>query len=223
MAIVEYYKLEQRDIRHPGKKRYVHRLKNSGRIDAREFIKMVTKRKNYNPAAVTAILMDVADELAKLMAEGHSVELPNIGIFSVGVQMREAAETDLSKANKNARSLEISHINFRKNNDFFNDVCTHFNDQKFRRTHGDVGVRIKTSRYPQVKNRMIVAREFLAAHPVMTIRDYAAITGLSYSAAQRELKRSWPNPEYGITTFGRGSHLVYILRKEEPAEGKAEN
>ena len=37
--------------------------------------------------------------------------------------------------------------------------------------------------------------------------------GLSYSAAQRELKASWQNPDYGITIMGRGSHRVYILRK----------
>jgi predicted histone-like DNA-binding protein len=215
MATIEYYKLEQRDNLHTGQKRYVHRLKNSGRITAREFINKVTQHKNYSPAAVTGMLIDLADELARLLAEGHSVELPNVGIFSVGVRMKDAEDIDLARRNKNARSLEINHINFRKNNEFYEAVCNHFRTQNFRRTHGDIGVRIRTSRYPQVRNRMIVAREFLATHPVMTIRDYAAITGLSYSTAQRELKRSWSNPDYGITIHGAGSHRVYILRKEE--------
>ena len=195
MATIEYYKLEQRDSLHTGQKRFVHRLKNNGLITARQFISKVTRNKNYSPAAVTGILIDVADELARLIAEGHSVELMNIGIFSVGVRMKAAEDTDLAHKNKT--------------------VCNHFSHQNFRRAHGDVGVRIKVSQYPQVRNRMIVAREFLATHPFMTIRDYATLTGLSYSTAQRELKEAWQEPKNGITILGSGSHRVYILRKEE--------
>lgn len=222
MATIEYYKLEQRDSLHTGQKRFVHRLKNNGLITARQFISKVTRNKNYSPAAVTGILIDVADELARLIAEGHSVELMNIGIFSVGVRMKAAEDTDLAHKNKNARSLEINHINFRKNNEFFESVCNHFSHQNFRRAHGDVGVRIKVSQYPQVRNRMIVAREFLATHPFMTIRDYATLTGLSYSTAQRELKEAWQEPKNGLDILGSGSHRVYILRKEEAPQNEGE-
>ena len=75
MATIEYYKLEQRDSLHTGQKRFVHRLKNNGLITARQFISKVTRNKNYSPAAVTGILIDVADELARLIAEGRGAVL----------------------------------------------------------------------------------------------------------------------------------------------------
>lgn len=218
MAEIEYYKLEQRDMLHPEKTRTVHRLKKKGRITGEQFIHKVAHRRSFSEAIITGVLINVADELAELLGEGYSVELPGVGVFSVGVRMKDSP-TDVQEddsqeeSTKNARSLHLDHLNFRKNPNFFNDIRRHFRNQNIKRVYGKQGIRIKTSKYPQVKNRMIVAREFLAEHPVMTIQDYADITGLSYSAAQRELKASWQNPDYGITIMGRGSHRVYILRK----------
>ena len=124
----------------------------------------------------------------------------------------EGDATETEGKTPDARRLRLDHINFRKNKDFYKAVDDYFDKQKISRVYGKEGVRIKKSKYPQVKNRMIVAREFLADHPFMTVRDYAKITGLSYSAAQRELRDSWDNPAYGITAMGEGSHRVYILR-----------
>lgn len=226
---MEYYKLEQRDMLNPEQTRTVYRLKNESRIDGTQFIREVAHRHSYNEAVVTGVLIDVAKELAEQLGKGHSVELPNIGVFSIGVRMKgdaeqdakpgneagvAAADTDAADPEPNARSLRLDHINFSKNKDFFGQVEACFSKQSLRRVYGREGVRIKTSKYPQVKNRMIVAREFLADHPFMTVSDYANITGLSYSTAQRELKQAWQNPDYGITVKGSGSHRVYVLMKD---------
>ena len=219
MAQIKYYKLEQRDLRHPEKTRTVHRLKRKGLVGGAKFIHEVAHRHGYSEAVITGVLINVADELAELLGEGYSVELPDVGVFSIGVRMKkneENQEQDVqSGSSQNARSLELDHLNFRKNPDFFNEVRRHFRSQEISRVYGKEGVRIKTSKYPQVGNRMMAAREFLEEHPVMTIQDYADITGLSYSSAQRELRASWQNPDYGITIMGRGSHRVYILRKKD--------
>ena len=219
--MLKYYKLEQRDSLNGDKTRSVYRIKRGRTIPAEEFIKKVAHRRSFPAATITGVLVDVAAELIELLGQGESVEVPGIGVFSIGVRMKtdkkqtegEATETD--DKTPDARRLRLDHINFRKNNEFFESVCNHFSHQNFRRAHGDVGVRIKVSKYPQVRNRMIVAREFLATHPFMTIRDYATLTGLSYSTAQRELKEAWQEPKNGITILGSGSHRVYILRKEE--------
>ena len=227
--MMEYYKLEQRDMLNPEQTRTVYRLKNESRIDGTQFIREVAHRRSYNEAVVTGVLIDVAKELAEQLGKGHSVELPNIGVFSIGVKMRgdaedtdkasdgadgAVAEADAAEVEPNARSLRLDHINFSKNKDFFGQVEASFSKQSLKRIYGRDGVRIKKSKYPQVKNRMIVAREFLADHPFMTVRDYADITGLSYSTAQRELKEAWKNPDFGITVKGSGSHRVYVLVKK---------
>lgn len=218
MNEIEYYKLEQRNILDPENNRSVHRLKHKGRVDSKDFIKEVEHRSGYNKSVITGVLVGVAEELAEQLGRGFAVELPGIGIFSIGVRMKsdkkqtEAEASATEGKTPDARQLSLDHINFRKNKDFYKAVDDYFDKQKISRIYGKEGVRIKKSKYPQVKNRMIVAREFLAEHPFMTVRDYATITGLSYSAAQRELRDSWDNPAYGITAKGEGSHRVYILR-----------
>ena len=218
MNEIEYYKLEQRNILDPENNRTVHRLKHKGRVEGKDFIKEVEHRSGYNESIITGVLVGVAEELAEQLGRGFSVELPGVGYFSIGVRMKsgnkqtEANASETKDKTPDARQLRLDHINFRKNKDFYNATEKHFDRQKISRVYGKEGVRIKKSKYPQVKNRMIVAREFLAEHPFMTVRDYAKITGLSYSAAQRELRDSWDNPAYGITAMGEGSHRVYILR-----------
>lgn len=218
MNEIEYYKLEQRNILDPENNRSVHRLKHKGRIGGEQFIKEVVHRSSYNKAVITGVLIGVADELAEQLGKGFAVELPGIGVFNIGVKMKTNKKQADSEGNEteektlDARYLRLDHINYRKNKDLYKAVDEQFRKQKISRVYGKEGVRIKKSKYPQVKNRMIVAREFLANHPFMTVRDYATITGLSYSAAQRELKASWEDPAYGIAAKGYGSHRVYILR-----------
>lgn len=221
---IEYYKLEQHDMLQPNKTRSVYRLKNINRISGEQFINHIARHHAYSESMITAVLMEVADELAELLGEGHSVELPGIGVFSIGVRMKDA--TGKAQGGRNperettgeetkmptARNLYLHHLNFRKSPELFRRVNMQFHKQDFQRAYGKNGVRIKRSKYPQVKNRMIVAREFLATHPYMTIKDYAELTGLSYSTAQRELRANWNNPNYGIDIAGRGSHRVYVLR-----------
>ncbi len=236
MVQIEYYKLEQRDNRSANKTRFVYRLKHKEFIPGERFIKDVAHRRGFDEATITGVLIDVAKELAEQLGNGNTVELPGIGIFTVGVKMKDddakAGEMEVAEvpaedsseaqtkaaAEKNARNLQLDHINYRKNKTFFREVESHFRRQEISRAYGKVGRRIKTSQYPQLKNRMIVAREFLQDHPFMTVQDYADITGLSYSSAQRELKASWHDPQYGITIEGRGSHRVYVLRQAESQE-----
>lgn len=230
MAEVEYYKLEQRDSLNGDKTRSVYRIKRGRTIPAEEFIKKVAHRRSFPAATITGVLMDVAAELIELLGQGESVEVPGIGVFSIGVRMKKVTQEEVlevisdgevervqavSSTEPNARRLELHHINYRKNNDLFKEVGMRFHQQEKKRTMGRQGVRIRRSKYPQVKNRMYVAREFLQTHPFMTIQNYADLTGLSYSTAQRELRANWNNSDYGIDIEGLGSHRVYVLRKEK--------
>lgn len=226
MSQLEYYKMEQRNPLTPEETRDVYRLKSKGCVSAKYFIKEVAHRHGFSESVITGVLIDVADELAELLGRGHVVELPGIGLLSLGVRMKDEAANAESDAaadsghasadvEHNARSLEPHHINFRKNKDFFKRVAAYFSDQDVSRIYGREGVRIQRSPYPQVKNRMYAAREFLREHAVMTISDYARINKISYIAAQRELKASWQNPDYGIKAQGRAPHRVYVLRQAE--------
>ncbi|MBQ8937523.1 MAG: DNA-binding protein, partial [Bacteroidaceae bacterium] len=59
------------------------------------------------------------------------------------------------------------------------------------------------------------AHQFLREHHYMHVSDYAKLTGLSRTSAQRELRELATYQYSGITIEGRGSHRVYVLRKQE--------
>ncbi|MCG4738772.1 DNA-binding protein, partial [Bacteroides intestinalis] len=48
----------------------------------------------------------------------------------------------------------------------------------------------------------------------MRVNDYCQLTGLLRNTAAKELKHWREMPETGITTNGRGSHKLYVKRKE---------
>lgn len=61
--------------------------------------------------------------------------------------------------------------------------------------------------------RLQHALAYLAEQPVMRVRTYAAITGLSPNASSRELRSFYQ--EGKLDTIGVASHLRYILPKAE--------
>ncbi|MFR3186605.1 MAG: hypothetical protein ACLTOV_00085 [Phocaeicola sp.] len=51
--------------------------------------------------------------------------------------------------------------------------------------------------------RLKLAQGFLASHAVMTISDYADLTGLSQTTAGRELRKLYHDPSSGLDVKGR--------------------
>ena len=58
------------------------------------------------------------------------------------------------------------------------------------------------------------AKKYLEKNSFMTQTDYCRLTGLLKSAASRELREWIANPESGIDYKGRGTHKIYILKKQ---------
>ena len=228
--MLKYYKLEQRDALNMKETRTVYKLEHQGPVSAKAFIHMVAHRRGFSESVIEGVLSDVAQELEYLLGEGYAVTLPGIGAFSLGIRLEEqrkaqlaveqeaaeeAAESGMKVPNvtePNARHIRLHHVNFRIDKRFFNEIAIRFNRQKLQREGGREGVRITIDDTKQ-SERIAAAHRFLAKNPFMHIGDYAAITGLSRSSAQRELKELEASKESGITSIGRGSHRVYVLRE----------
>lgn len=229
MKHLNYYKLEQRDSFDMKKTRTVYRIKNRGLVSGEQFIKEVEHRSNLNASLINAVLMEVKDELEELLGQGYAVTLPGIGAFSLGVRLNdrrklqleienaaaEAAEQQGKKAKSvaepNSARIELHHINFRKDKDFFGNIEKHFNNLTLKRLGGRQGSRI-TIDDKSLRERIALAIDYLSSHPFMRVADYAQITGLSRSSAQRELVEIAENDGFGITATGQGSHRVYVMK-----------
>ena len=225
--MIRYYKLEQRDSFDMHKTRTVYRLHPSGHFTGKKFIHMVAHRRGYSESVIQGVLMDVAEELALLLGEGNTVCVPGIGTFSIGVRLKDerrqqledeqdaVAEGTARKASEpNARNIELHHLNFRKDKELFRDIQIHFSQQELKRTDGRSGRRITIDDTTQ-RHRIELAQQYLREHHYMHIDDYVRLTGLSRSSAQRELRELATYQYSGITIEGRGSHRVYVLRKQE--------
>lgn len=220
--MIRYYKMEQRDSFDMHKTRTVYRIKHNGRVNGEKFIEKVAHRRGYSESVIQGVLMDVADELIYLLGEGRAVTVPGIGSFSLGVRLKEERQRQVeedtesggSVTEPNARNLELHHLNFRKDKELFRQVSIRFSRQTLQREGGRQGRRITIDDSTQ-RERINKAHEFLREHAFMHVGDYAELTGLSYSSAQRELKELARFQHSGITIEGRGSHRVYVLRKEE--------
>lgn len=225
--MLKYYKMEQRDSFDMHKTRTVYRLHPSGHFSGKKFIHMVAHRRGYNESVIQGVLMDVAEELALLLGEGNTVCVPGIGTFSIGVRLKDerrqqledeqdaVAEGTARKASEpNARNIELHHLNFRKDKELFRDIQFRFSQQELKRTDGRSGRRITIDDTTQ-RHRIELAQQYLREHHYMHIDDYVRLTGLSRSSAQRELRELATYQYSGITIEGRGSHRVYVLRKQE--------
>ena len=225
--MLKYYKMEQRDSFDMHKTRTVYRLHPSGHFSGKKFIHMVAHRRGYSESVIQGVLMDVAEELALLLGEGNTVCVPGIGTFSIGVRLKDerrqqledeqdaVAEGTARKASEpNARNIELHHLNFRKNKELFRDIQIHFSQQELKRTDGRSGRRITIDDTTQ-RHRIELAQQYLSEHHYMHIDDYVRLTGLSRTSAQRELRELATYQYSGITIEGRGSHRVYVLRKQE--------
>ena len=228
--MIQYYKLEQRDTFDMKKTRTVYKLKTKHTLTGEDFIEEVAKRRGFSESVIRGVLADVAAEMEYLLGQGYGVTLPGIGAFTLGVRLKEERKEQLADeqeaaqqaeeeglkpkkvAEPNARNIVLHHINFRKDKQLFGEVAHRLSQQELERIGGREGSRITIDDKKQ-SERIALAHQFLEENLFMRVSDYAAITGLSQSSAQRELRDLIQFPDYGITCRGRGSHRVYVLRK----------
>ena len=225
---VKYYKLEQRDNFNMKETRTVYKLLARS-LSSEEFVKMVAHRHGFSETTISGVLKDVSLELALMLAQGYNVSVPGIGAFSLGIRLkqerREQLEDEQSAAEDaqeqgarvpkviepNATQIVLHHINCRIDKGLFKETDSKFRHQTLKRIGGKQGVRITIDDTKQ-SERLAAAKAFLEENHFMHVGDYAAITGLSYSSAQRELRELDKYEFSGIKAKGRGSHRVYVLR-----------
>ncbi len=228
--MIQYYKLEQRDNIDMKKTRTVYKLL-APTLSGKQFIHSVAQRRSFSETVIAAVLSDVAEEMAYLMGQGKGVTLPGIGTFTPGIRLKEERKEQLEQEQEaaakaeeagkksqkvtepNARNLELHHINFRKDKKLFRDIAHDIYIQDKERVYGRTGSRITIDDKTQ-QERIAAAKDFLKKNQMMRVADYAEITGLSKSSAQRELKELLKYQYSGITSRGSGSHKVYVLKVE---------
>lgn len=207
--MAKYVMQEMKNLHKEGETLLYPRMVISSCCETEELVEIITKGSTLRKGEVIASLQLISDGMAALMAQGRSIRLEGIGIFTPCLSLKEGKEReepDSSSSRRNANSIEISGINFRAEKNLVRDTNSRCNLQ---RQKGDW--RCNKSKYSP-EERLTIALRHLDSNPTLTVSEYAQITGLSHTVAGKELKNWAATPESGIYFKGKGTHRVYIKK-----------
>ncbi len=199
-----------------GKKITYPRIKLWGQVDLEYIIRHINHASTFTPGDIIGLVKALTESIAYEMAQGHSVKIDGLGIFTPALGMRPQAEEQRElRENEGkdyrvrASSLYVRNINFRADKEFIAETARRCDlsrsAQKFGRS---------SSRYTP-EQRLKLAQDYLQTHPVLRVKDYCALTGLLRNAAANELKQWSETPGTGIGHMGTKSHKVYIRKERE--------
>ncbi len=208
--MAEYQMLEVNLPNEEGKKKLYPRMVMWNQVDLGHLIRTINYASSFSPGDIMGLVKSLTQAIATEMAMGHSVKIDGLGIFTPALGVRKGVEPESGEKDGkkvNAQSIFVENINFRADKQFILETqnrCTLMRSrEKTRRS---------SQRYtPQ--QRLERAKEFLKTNTFIQIADYCRLTGLLRSSAAKELRRWAEDETSGITTHGRGSHKMYILRK----------
>ena len=210
--MAKYIKQEMPNMNGTDEPQVYYRLKTDRNISSKEFVKNISRNGSATDRGeIESILIRIADGLAELLGNGYSVTLNGIGTFKAGLGLKEDKEMDTfdgDEAKRNARSLQLTNINFRADKTLIKEA-----NQRCKLERAGES-RLRQSPYSK-EERLQLALEYLDKNGAMHIADYMELTGLSRTTATLELKAFRQDPTSGITFVGRGSSKVYVKRPME--------
>lgn len=203
-------------------KKEIADLNGTGRTQA--YYKMVTRAMNHEQfidvlcrdgslprSTYKAVLTQIAEKLPGCLANGFSVKIDEVGLFTARLGVRKDMLPDAfepGETKRNASSIEVRGVSFKADPELIRKTRT-----KCVLSSGGVS-RLKRPK-TTLEERTAMARKFLEKYHLMRVMDYVRLTGLSKTTASLELRKIADDPASGITFRGRGSQKFYVLSSLE--------
>ena len=159
------------------------RMKFYGQKELEYIADQVSYETTFSQGEIRGLVQSIADEGVRNMAQGYSVKIDGLGIFTPSLGLRQGKERESDEENgthRNAASICMKDINFKVDKDLLYETghrCNleHASNRKFRRS-----------------SQMFATQERMER--------------------AKELKAWAAQPDTGIDYHGRGTHKLYILR-----------
>ena len=174
---------------------------------------MQNYHRGISESTTEAVLTDVVDMLTDMLSMGYNVNLEGFGTFSLSLAFEDEKPREILNPDDKMtyRKVGVKDINFKASPEFIKDVKRE-TDRNLERDMGGVKV-IRKQLYSR-EERIARALEVIEKNGVLTLGDYASINNLSRTAASMELKELTNDKTSPIDSLGRGSHKVWVKRKE---------
>lgn len=209
--MAQYIKKEMPDLNGTGEKKAYYKLKTWRKLEFNEFVKRCSSlHRTYGRSVIEGVVIAVCEHLAYEIGNGYSVKIDGLGTFTAKLGVREDKEMDdfeEGNTKRNAKSIEVTGVKFRADKNLVWEI-----DRNCDLERGGEE-RLRKPKYSP-EERIERARQFMQKNSFMHVDDYARLTGLSYSSASRELRRTASDPSSSIISQGRKSGKVYVLAKE---------
>ena len=211
----QYIKKEMPDMNGTGEQKAYYKLKTWRKLDFNEFVKRCSSiHRAYGKSVIEGVMTAVCEHLAYEIANGYSVKIDGLGTFNAKLGVRKDMEMDNfdeGTTKRNAKSIEVTGVLFRADKELIREI-----DQNCDLERGGEE-RLRKPKQSK-EERIEKASKFLQKNGFMHVDEYAALTGLSYSTASRELRAIAADPASGIISQGRKSGKLYLLAKAAPRQ-----
>ena len=209
------YKLQEMgDMRFDGKRRVYPKMVPYRTLSRKEFIeKMQSYHRDLSQGTIEAVLTDVEDVLVRMLSMGYNVNLEGLGTFSLSLGFEDDKPTEMQTDDDmmKYRKVGVKNVNFNSSPELVKAVKME-TDCDLERDMG--GVKVIRKQLYSKEERIARALSVLEKNAVITLGDYAYINDMSRTAASLELKEITEDPTSPIRSIGRGSHKVWVKRKE---------
>ena len=189
-SIYEVYNLQQ------GKQQKMlqARINSAGTIDTKSLCQLITERSSISSADVKATLDSLNFFFEYYLSQGYSIQLDDLGIFSLGLKSTRKPETDKD----NALTVKINGIHFRPSVNLKNQIV------KFKLKHKP---KKKSSEYPQ-DERLKRILYHVEKHHYIDLKTCAPLNKTSPHKAKDDLHLLTQNGQ--LEAIGRTNNRVYI-------------
>ena len=209
--MAEYEMQESNLPNEEGKRILFPRMKLWNQVNLEYIASNINYASTFTPGDIIGLVHSLTQEIAYQMAQGNSVKVDGLGIFTPALGLRKGKERESGEKKgqrRNAMSICVQNINFRADKQFIEETGS-----RCILNRSEIKPNRSSSKYTP-EQRLQLAQKYLEEHPYMRVNDYCQLTGLLRNTAAKELKHWREMPETGITTNGRGSHKLYVKRKE---------
>ena len=196
---VNYDLYETPDLAKSGEEQPLHaRVVLKGSYTAEEFVEQVTVFQHMPHAQVVGVIEAISKELRHLLLKGFSVELGDIGYFSLSLSVDKKV---MDPKDLRSPSVSLKDINLRINRQFKKDIETELVLQRYHSPF-----RVKN---PLDRERCLQRLEkFLEDHPCINRQDYAMLVGKTKIQALQDINAFIKDGV--LKKYGSGRSVVYI-------------
>lgn len=196
---VNYDLYETPDLAKSGEEQPLHaRVVLKGSYTAEEFVEQVTVFQHMPHAQVVGVIEAISKELRHLLLKGFSVELGDIGYFSLSLSVDKKV---MDPKDLRSPSVSLKDINFRVNRQFKKDIESEIELQRYHSPF-----RVKN---PLDRERCLQRLEkFLEDHPCINRQDYAMLVGKTKIQALQDINAFIKDGV--LKRYGSGRSVVYI-------------